>query len=314
MLVRLARTLTMAVVAAVLLQGGRAAVAQEHAARVRKVTNIETSYPSWSPDGRQLVFQSDRNGNSDIYISNVDGSGLRRLTDHPAPDLTPVWSPDGTTIVFQSVRDGREHLFRISVDGTGLQQLTTAAANHGHPKWAPDGKTLIYNSNVGEDSNNEEVYEMDLDGGNVRKLTTHPLWDTYASISPDGRSIVFRRVTATPGIDGALQMIERNSEVFVARRDGSQPVNVTNSAAFDGWPAWSPDSQFIAFSSNRSGDFQVYVMRHDGTGVRRLTSGPGSFTKPIWSPDGGEIVCTRTLDGNVEIFIIDAEMGTDPIF
>jgi TolB protein len=207
--------------------------------------------------------------------------------------------------VFQSVREEREQLFLIGADGTGLRQLTTAAANHGHPKWAPDGRTLIFNANPGADSNNEEIFEMDRDGSNVRQLTTHPLWDTYASISPDGGSIVFRRVVASAGIDAGLRMIERNSEVFVARRDGSAAANITQSAAFDGWPAWSPDSRSVAFSSNRSGDFHIYVAGRDGADVRRISAGAGSFTKPIWSPDGRQMVCTRTLDGDVDIFVID---------
>lgn len=289
----------------VLLSLGIADIAEAQMAGLEKITNIESTYPFWSPDGTQLVFHSNRNGNSDIYTSDADGSNLRRLTDHPAEDLTPVWSPDGSTIVFQSMRDGREHLYAMRPDGSALRRLTTANANHGHPKWSPDGRRLIFNANFAPDSTNEEVYEMNLDGSGLRRLTDYPLWDTYPSISPDGSHIAFRRVVQGPGFDGNLGLIERNSEVFVARRDGSEPLDVTGNAAFDGWPAWSPDSEWIAFSSNRTGTFQVFIMKRDGSELRQLTDAPGSFTKPIWSPDGRRIVCTRTLDGNVEIFILD---------
>lgn len=183
--------------------------------------------------------------------------------------------------------------------------MTTGSRNHGHGKWAPGGGRIIFNATLDPAATNEEVYEMNLDGSDVRKLTDHPLRDTYASISPDGARIAFRRVIVAPGFDGGLRLIAQNSESFSAGRDGSNPVNLTNSAAFDGWPDWSRDSEWIAFSSNRTGDFHVFVMRRDGTGIRQVTTAAGSFTKPIWSPDGRQIVCTRTLDGNVEVFIIN---------
>src|SRR5215211_2922913 len=81
--------------------------------------------PSWSPDGRQLVFQSQRQGNTTLYIINADGTGERRLTRTAYGDDThPAWSPDGQTILFDSSRDGTWHLYTIRPDGTGEQRLT----------------------------------------------------------------------------------------------------------------------------------------------------------------------------------------------
>ena len=64
----------------------------------------DDGYPAWSPDGRHIAFDSDRDGNREIYGMNGDGSGVTRLTDHGADDFTPAWSPDGLRIAFASER------------------------------------------------------------------------------------------------------------------------------------------------------------------------------------------------------------------
>ncbi|MEW5915521.1 MAG: hypothetical protein AB1762_03915, partial [Gemmatimonadota bacterium] len=80
--------------------------------------------PSWSPDGRQLVFESRRHGGVVLYVINADGSGERRLTWTNAEDTHPAWSPDGSRIVFDSNRDGVWNVYSIKPDGTDERRLT----------------------------------------------------------------------------------------------------------------------------------------------------------------------------------------------
>jgi TolB protein len=83
----------------------------------------------------RIAFQSNRDGNSEIYVMNVDGTAVTRLTNHYADDADPAWSPDGTRIVFMSDRDGNEEIYVMNADGTGLTRLTNHPADDGHPDW-----------------------------------------------------------------------------------------------------------------------------------------------------------------------------------
>ncbi|HYE86876.1 MAG TPA: hypothetical protein VEA16_11010, partial [Vicinamibacterales bacterium] len=275
------------------------------AARVAKLTNIETSYPNWSPDGRRIVYQSNRSGNSEIYVMNADGTGVLRLTDHQAVDENPAWSPDGRRIAFRSYRDGNAEIYTMAPDGSGLRNLTNHPADDIHPYWSPDGSRIVFNSTRAPIDGKPvlTIFSMRSDGSDVRQISRDGFEETYAQLSPDASRIVLRRrlEEETPG----WERNPGNSEIYVMNADGSNARRLTHHPGFDGWPSWSPDGAWIAYAAEGAGDFQVALIRPDGSGFTVLTNGPGSFTKPIFSPDGRSIICTRTLDGNVEIFLIE---------
>ena len=131
--------------------------------------------PSWSPDGKRIVFMSYRDGHfigdfeeitSEIYVMDADGGNQQRLTENRKNDESPSWSPDGTRIVFSSDRKGDWKNFEIYVmddDGGNLQRLTENRKNDGAPSWSPDGKRIAFSSDREEDGN-YEIYVMDIDG------------------------------------------------------------------------------------------------------------------------------------------------------
>jgi TolB protein len=93
--------------------------------------------PAWSPDGLEIAFQSDRDGNTDIYLMNPNGENVRPITHDPSIETMPAWSPDGEHIAFISNRTGGSDLFVMRRDGTDIQQLTFGGAEYTRPAWRP---------------------------------------------------------------------------------------------------------------------------------------------------------------------------------
>ena len=239
--------------------------------------DVGESTPSFTPDGRFVIYASEQDGNPDIFRMGVDGSGKVNLTKHPGADGHPRVAPDGQRIFFNSNRTS---------DPASFARGTM------------------------ERDQNHEIFSMTLDGADLRQVTDLPDWDTYPALSPDGRELLWRRITPTGGKSGS----GRNSEVFWMNLETGEMRNVTGNQAYDGWPAWSPDGRRIAFASNRANAafeaFDIYVADRDGANVTRVTfgdgvDGRGSWTKPWFSADGKRILCTRSIGASVDIFVVE---------
>jgi Tol biopolymer transport system component len=240
-----------------------------------------------SPDGTRLAFTvawypvGSSLMDGDIYVANVDGSALRRLTTEDDLDEQPAWSPDGTRIAFRTRRSGNTDIWVMGADGTGqvnlMADLFPAASTELTPAWSPDGSRIAYASDI-DSFAHPRLWTMRADGGDKRLLlasstaVAEPDIDREPSWSPDGSKIAFRRVGA--GVAGSDIMVATVATGAVARI-AMAGVQVS--------PAWSPDGSRIAFVSNHDGLLShIFTMKLDGTGIERFTTDSGENTNPRW--------------------------------
>ncbi|MFC2078414.1 IPT/TIG domain-containing protein [Candidatus Bipolaricaulota bacterium] len=194
-------------------------------------------FPSWSPDGEHLVFQTDRDDDGgiillgiipadlgqEIYVVEANGDNPTNLSNSPENDTYPRWSPDGSKIVFESHRDGNREIYVMNRDGTGQTRLTNHPESDMSPSWSPDSAWITFHS---VRDGNMEIYKMTVAGLAQTRLTTDPEWDWGPSWSPDGSEIVFQSFR-----DG-------NAEIYKMGSSGASQVRLTNDPEWDAYPIW----------------------------------------------------------------------------
>jgi Tol biopolymer transport system component/DNA-binding winged helix-turn-helix (wHTH) protein len=260
--------------------------------------------PSFSPDGKQIVFVSDRDKNVNVYVMQTDGSNLRRLTNDPFFDSFPVFSPDGTQIAFQSNReDERTEIYLKNLDDdTPPRRLTHTSTGAGlGPKcWSPDGtQMLLYMPENGKD----RIVLADVDPPSQPVLSDDRADLTSPSLSADGRMIIYQAQTSARNLELRLTDLgtRRTQTIFKTEGDYADGFSMT--------PAWSPDNSLIAFSSKVNGNSEILTIKPDGSGLKNLTNNPLKDSNPVFSPDGKEIIFVRDNYGPTQLYRMDLNGG-----
>jgi Tol biopolymer transport system component len=219
--------------------------------------------PSWSPDGRSIVFASKRNGDLHLFVMRADGTGTRRLTSTTRDDENPSWSPDGARIAF----DRDRHLFTMNADGSRARRVDADSAAETDPAWSPDGRWLAYVRQAAE-SRVREIWLIHPDGFGRHPLTHLGASSEAPAWSPDGRRIAF-----SSDVGGG------HTGIYAVGVRGGAPKKLTRSRddAFE--PAWALDGKSVAFWSGGA----IVAATLDGSETQ-LTSPDGNDSSPIWRP------------------------------
>lgn len=287
--------------------------------------------PSWSADGRRVVFVADsgeneREFNPDIFVMDADGSNVRRVTDTRAYESSPSFYPDGERIAFArySDRNGAD-IFATELDGPGPTKLTDNPGFYEDSvAVSPDGQKIAFSRY----NRSADVFVMDADGSDPENLTRTGRIDEFEmDWSPDGGKLAFTSYrffgmegpAAEARAGGAFvpealgpgslareasepedrtREPREDVEVSVINADGTGRRNLTASPAYDVAPAFSPNGNKIVFSKmtfdRRSEKSELIVMRADGTNKRQITDTPRAFEYGAdWQPLPEE---TATLD------------------
>ena len=179
------------------------------------VGDFQSFTPAWSPDGQWIAFTSNRDGQSEIYLAAVDGSELRRLTDHRAIDVAPTWSPNGRTIAFTSDRTGAPQIYTMDRDGLNLRRISFEGSYNDSPAWSPSRQQseIAYASRI--ERRPFDIVVHDFETRQTRQLTTGRGSNESPSWAPNGLHLAF-----TSNRTGGDQ-------IFTMHRDGSNLKQLT---------------------------------------------------------------------------------------
>jgi len=256
---------------------------------------VESHGPS--RDGRWLAFDSNLEGNQDIYVMPVEGGESRRVTSDPGDDMHPDFSPDGSEIVFYSARHGNRDVFLISADGRDEVQLTDAPDEDFHPSFSPDGLRIAFTR--GQDAAPEGIYVMSRDSLGAEWTAPELLTRSgfYARWSPDGSQIAH----GSRGEIGIVSLQGEERLLFDRAAVGLQ---------WSGWPDWSTDGRFIYFMARVSADRRgLYAIPVEG-GIPREVVRFDDPTKHVWVifSLGTDKVYFSVKEIESDIYVMDLEM------
>jgi Tol biopolymer transport system component len=315
--------------------------AEKHLRNLKQLTfGGENAEAYFSSDGKQLIFQSTREGHGcdQIYTMNVDGSDVKMISTGDGRTTCSYFFPGGKRILYSSTHLGDKQcpprpdfsrgyvwavypafdIFTAKPDGSDLKQLTNTPGYDAETTITLDGKKLVFTSMRDGDL---DIYTMDANGKNVRRLTNELGYDGGPFWSYDGKQIVYRAHHPKTDQEKAeySSLLKDNLirpsvlEIWVMNADGSNKRQVTSNGKANFGPYFFPDGKRIIFASNmddpRQRNFDLYKINFDGTGLERITFNDTFDGFPIFSPDGKKLVFASNRNGKTQgetnVFIAD---------
>ncbi|MEJ2721200.1 MAG: S9 family peptidase [bacterium] len=267
------------------------AAAEKRALTIEDLYKIKTvSDPQYSPDGKLVAFTvtayllDEGKSNSDIWIMNADGSGLRQMTRHESADYHPRWSPDGRSLLFVSTRENGAQVWKIPAEGGESIQITDFSMEVSDPRWLPDGQHIIFYTEVfpecGADSECNKKLVDDIDGGPVHAHLAGDLFYRHWTFWKDGKR--FHTI---------LYNIEKKDYLDLTPGNLDAPA-YSGGGGNAGWDV-SPDGKELCFAANadpnewETTNKDLWVVPTAGGERKNITAENKAYDgDPKYSPDG----------------------------
>jgi Tol biopolymer transport system component len=315
--------------------------AEKHLRNIRQLSfGGENAEAYFSSDGKQLIFQSTRDGREcdQIYSMNIDGSNVKMISTGEGRTTCSYFFPGSKRVLYSSTHLADKQcppkpdfsrgyvwavypgfdIFTAKPDGSDLEQLTSEPGYDAEATISLDGKKIVFTSMRDGDL---DIYTMDADGKNVRRLTDQLGYDGGPFWSADGKQIVYRAHHPKTDEEKAdyTNLLKRNLirpsvlEIWVMNADGSNKRQITSNGKANFGPYFFPDGKRIIFSSNIDDpggrNFDLYLINIDGTGLERITYNETFDGFPMFSPDGKKLVFASNRNakkqGETNVFIAD---------
>lgn len=253
-----------------------------------------------------FVHRDEKTFSENIYVVNVDGSGLRPLITEMQNTTNPDWSLDGKYIVFSALTNGVNQIYKIESDGSDLRQLTFGDYSSYNPAWSRDGKYILFLSLIGDTSADnglslQQGYIMNSDGSEQRRLTDEHSFVTALSWYKDNNLI------SVSTAETRYQL-----RVRVIDPDGIVQDQIPE-FIIDGIPNWSPNGETLIFTPfivrvNCSGFVLFWISNLNQECVVIDSFTPAVINKtPTWSPDGQYIIFSSNRDGDFDLYITNID-------
>jgi len=253
-------------------------------------------YASYSPDGKQIIFESNRDGNWEIYLMKTDGSNQQRLTNNAYDDRRPSWHPNGEKIVYESNSEGSFQLYELNINSQAITKIKTELS-YMEPiftRYSPDGSKLAFSNRLSENESNIIIF--DRQGKEIASLANYGFRSFYPQWSADGKKILFFSRHETNNQD---------DEIYTLNIDDSDKQRLTHWPKHNFCPAFSNNGNKIAYvTSMENSRPEIYIMDAHGENKRRITYNDDGDTLPHWSGDDKKLLITGYRNGNYEILEI----------